>query len=143
MFYDYHNGYNQIKPFIEKQFKNAEQTAIVLTDPVMNVADYMMQWIVSKVRFVNERSPIIPYRDEAQQYFVYHNGLTWWLTGIYKGGPMIMWNFKEPYIKRMDSIAGNELYSVVYAEKMNRPVSFFQYFNDLEWVYIPHFNSTS
>jgi len=142
MFYDYHNGYNQIKPFIEKHFKNAEQTAIVLTDPVMKrIADYMMQWDSSKVRFVNERSSIIPYRDEAQQYFVYHNGLTWWLTGIYKGGPMIMWNFKEPYIRRMDSIAGNELYSVVYAEKMNRPVSFFQYFNDLEWVYIPHFNS--
>lgn len=142
MYHDRQNGYNQIKPFIEKHFKNNHQTSIVLTDPTMKrIADYMMQWDSSKIRFVSERNPKIPYRSEAQNYYIYHNGLTWWLSGCIKDGPMIMWNYREPYIKLVDSIASNELYSVVKPEYMNRPVSLLQFYNDMEWTYLPYFLS--
>jgi len=144
MYYDHQNGYSNIKPFINKHFKNRTTTAIVLTDPVMKrIADYHMQWDSSKVRFINERGPIIPYRNEAHDYFIYHNGLTWWLTGIKKGGSMIMWFYHKPNIELVDSINGNVLYKVVLPEKMSRPIKEYQFSNDMEWTYIPWFSSNS
>ncbi|NSW45108.1 MAG: glycosyltransferase family 39 protein [Bacteroidales bacterium] len=141
MYYDNKNGYNNIEPFFDKHFKKINTTAIVLTDPVMKrIADYQMHWDSSKVRFINERSPLIPYRHEAHEYYIYHNDLTWWLTGIKKGGSMIMWYYHKPNIKLIDSINGNVLYKVILPEKMNRPVSQYQFTNDMEWAYIPMFS---
>lgn len=138
--HEHQNGFKNIPRYIEKNFKTLNQKTIILTDPVMKrIADYYMQWDSTKVRFINERDYAIPYRDEAVNYWVFHNGLTWWLADIPQGGPMLTWYLVHPYIKTIDSTAENILYQIEQPEKMNRPVKTYSYSNDMEWNYLPAF----
>ncbi len=143
---DRKNSFSYIKPYIEKHFKKTSETAIVLTDPVMKrIADYYMHWDTSQVRFINERDYHIPYRYEAKQYYVYQNGLTWWMSKQTKPDPMLMWYLTEPYIIPVDSFKNNYLYRMAQPEKIWRPVTTHSFYNDMEWTYLPcfSFNCTS
>lgn len=131
--------FKHIRPFIDKHFKNQEQ-AIVLTDPILKrIADYYMKWDSSRVRFINERSPIIPFRDEAKSYFVYHNGLTWWYLSKQRSETMLLWYIKPPNIQLLDSMGGNYLFSVVMPDSIHRPTDSLMYFYDME-LYDPYFS---
>lgn len=140
MIHDHQNGFKNIPKYIENKFKTLNEKTIVLTDPVMKrVADYYMRWDSSQVRFINERSDSIPYRDEAVNYWVYHNGLTWWLSHLSEGGPMLTWYLVHPYIKTIDSNHNNILYRIEMPEKISRPVKTFTFLNDMEWDHLPAF----
>ncbi len=133
MIRNYNSSFKYIKPFIDKHFKHQEQ-AIVLTDPILKrIADYYMTWDSSRVRFINERSPQIPFRNEAKFYFVYHNGLTWWyLSKQQHAESMLLWYIKPPNIQLVDSMKGNYLYSVIMPDSIHRPTHTQMFFCDME-----------
>jgi 4-amino-4-deoxy-L-arabinose transferase-like glycosyltransferase len=141
MAFDRNNGFKYIKPYVENHFKTAHESTIVLTDPVMKrIADYYMNWDSSHVRFINERSYNIPYLHEAKRYWVYQNGLTWWLSKFTKPDPMLTWYLTKPYILPVNSFYDNILYRIAQPEKMWRPTLKIVYYNDMEWNYLPHFS---
>lgn len=124
--------FKHIKAFIDKHFMHQED-AIVLTDPILKrIADYYMKWDSSRVRFINERSPLIPFRNEANSYFVYHNGLTWWYLSKFHSESMLLWYLKPPYIQLVDSMRGNYLYSVVMPDSIHRPTDTLMFFYNME-----------
>lgn len=135
------NPFHYIKPFIFKHFGHQNQ-AIVLTDPILKrIADYYMSWDSSRVRFVNERLPDIPYREEAASYFVFHNGLTWWFLEKKQPESMLLWYLREPYIQLIDSTHGNYLYSVTMPDSIHRPTDTLEFFCDME-MFDQHFTPT-
>ncbi|MCX7861903.1 MAG: glycosyltransferase family 39 protein [Bacteroidales bacterium] len=135
------NPFKHIKPFIEKHFHTTKPT-IVLADPILKrIADFCMTWDSTYVRFVNERSPEIPYYDSTKDYYVYHNGLTWWFLEKKYPEPMQLWYLKEPNIQLRDSAYGNYLFKVVKPDSIHRPTDTLSYFCDLEMISIPFIRS--
>ncbi len=134
MMFNRQNTFKEIKPFIKRHFKTNEKT-IVITDPILKrIADYYNAWDSTNVRFISDRSSLIPYYEEAKNYLVYRNGLTWWYLEKKHPEPMLLWYLVEPNIKLIDSINGNELYKVVSPQKIYRPTNFLSFFCDMENV---------
>ncbi len=127
--------HKHIPEFIEKHFANIHQPTLVLTDAIMKrIANYYMKWDSTYVRFIDERSPQIPYADETNDYLIYHNNLTWWFLDRKKPEPMLLWYFEEPNIQLIDSVGGNYLYKIVKPENIHRPVDTLVIYTDFENV---------
>jgi hypothetical protein len=91
-----------------------------------------MLWDSTNVRFINERSPDIPYYDEKVNYLVYKNDITWWHLRDLKLEPMLLWYLKEPNVVLVDSFKGNYLYKIEKPENIFRIVDTLSFYDNGE-----------
>jgi 4-amino-4-deoxy-L-arabinose transferase-like glycosyltransferase len=126
------NVFSYIKPFIDKNFVSSKKS-LVLCDPILKrISDYYMLWDSTNVRFINERSPDIPYYDEKVNYLVYKNDITWWHLRDLKIEPMLLWYLKEQNVVLVDSFKGNYLYKIEKPENVFRIVDTLSFYDNGE-----------
>ncbi len=127
------SGFNTISTFIEQHIKTIKQPTAILTDPVMKrIADYYMKWDSSTIHFFNEQNPNIPKHKEYKNYYVYHNGLTWWLSESYNKKLMIFWYLDTPYLSIIKKDKYQCLYTIKYPDSIRYIRSTHSYFFDFE-----------
>lgn len=127
------SGFNTISSFIEQNIQTIKEPTAILTDPVMKrIADYYMKWDSSTIHFFNEQNPNIPKYKEYKNYYVYHNGLTWWLSESYNKKLMIFWYLDTPYLSIIKKDRFQFLYSIKYPDSIRYIRSTYSFFFDFE-----------
>lgn len=107
-------GFGEIQRLIDRHFKTAKPSALVLTDPVLKrISDYYMEFDTSRTRFVSfYDSPSVNFKEYDNTYILF-NDYTWWLSAIENERlPLFIHNLNDTVCLVTDSIKGMRLLKI-------------------------------